>query len=169
MSGSDRPSVLVAAIGNPDRGDDAVGPAVASRLRDSLPARVRILDRGGDVLALIEAWDGFSDVFVVDAAAPIGRPGRIHRLDLAGPAVLDGFARNSTHAFGVGEAVELARSLNRLPRHIVAYLVEGEQFDLGAPLSPAVAAAVEIVVRRIRRELALLSSQRRKEGGAEHA
>lgn len=168
MSGGDRPSVLVAAIGNPDRGDDGVGPAVATRLRARVPAGVRVLERGGDVLALIEEWDGFSDVFVVDAAAPAGRPGRIHRLDLASRPFPDGFARSSTHAFGVAEAVELARSLNRLPRHIVAYLVESERFDVGAPLSPAVAAAVDMVVERIRDELARISA-RRAEGAAEHA
>jgi hydrogenase maturation protease len=167
--GGDRPSVLVAAIGNPDRGDDGVGPAVAARLRGRVPTGVRVLERSGDVLALIDEWGGFSDVFVIDAAAPIGHPGRIHRLDLASQPLPDGFARGSTHAFGVAEAVELARRLNRLPRHIVAYLVEGECFELGAPLSPVVAAAVGIVAERIRGEAALLSARQQAEGAAEHA
>ena len=169
MMGGDRPSTLVAAIGNPDRGDDGVGPAVAARLHAGVPAGVRVLERSGDVLALITEWDGFSDVFIVDAAAPIGQPGRIHRLDLASQPLPDGFARSSTHAFGVAEAVELARSLNRLPRHIVAYLVEGERFEVGAPLSPAVAEAVDMVAERIRDELAILSARQREEGAAEHA
>ena len=167
--GGERPRVLVAAIGNPDRGDDGVGPAVAARLRTEVPAEVHVLERSGDVLALIAEWDGFADVFVVDAAAPIGRPGRIHRLDLASQPLPDGLAGSSTHAFGVAEAVELARSLNRLPRHIIAYLVEGECFEIGAPLSPAVAAAVDSVAERIGDELALLSARGRAEGAAEHA
>jgi len=37
MSGSDRPLVLVVGIGNSDRGDDGVGPAVARRLRGRVP------------------------------------------------------------------------------------------------------------------------------------
>jgi hydrogenase maturation protease len=169
MSGGDPSGVLVAAIGNPDRGDDGFGPAVATRLRGRVPAGVRIIERSGDVLALIEEWNGFSAVIVVDAAAPIGRPGRVHRLDLASRPLPDGFARSSTHAFGVAEAVELARSLNRLPRHLVAYLVEGERFDIGSPLSPAVSDAADRVAERIRNELARISVRHRVEGAAEHA
>ncbi len=169
MSGGDPSGVLVAAIGNPDRGDDGFGPAVAMRLRGRVPAGVRIIERRGDVLALIEEWNGFSAVIVVDAAAPIGRPGRVHRLDLASRPFPAGFARSSTHAFGAAEAVELARSLNRLPRHLVTYLVEGERFAVGASLSPAVAEAVDTVVERILVELCRMTAPHQAEGAAEHA
>jgi hydrogenase maturation protease len=111
MSTSGRPSMLVAGIGNPDRGDDGVGPAVATRLRGKVPPGVRVLERNGDVLALIEDWNGFFAVVVVDAAAPISRPGRVHRFDLKGQPLSGGLARSSTHGFGVAEAVELARKL----------------------------------------------------------
>jgi hydrogenase maturation protease len=82
MSGSDRPLVLVVGIGNSDRGDDGVGPAVARRLRGRVPPGVSVLERGGDALALIEDWEGVPSVIVVDAVAPITEPGRIHRHDL---------------------------------------------------------------------------------------
>ncbi len=145
--------VLVAGIGNPDRGDDGVGPAVAGRLRGRVPAGVRVLDCRGDVLALIEEWAGCDAAIVVDATAPHGRPGRIHRLDLARRPLPAGFARSSTHAFGIAEAVELARRLDRLPRRLVGFFVEGERFDVGAPLSPAVSAAVGSAARRVLAEL----------------
>jgi hydrogenase maturation protease len=138
MSDSCRFSVLVVGIGNPDRGDDGFGPAVARRLRGRVPPGVGILERSGDAFALIEEWDGFAAVILVDAAAPISQPGRIHRLDLTDSQLSVGFARGSTHAFGIAETVELARSLGRLPSYVVAYLVEGEGFDNGAPLSPIV-------------------------------
>jgi len=161
-------SVLVAAIGNPDRGDDGFGPAVADRLRGRVSAGVRVIECGGDVLSLIEEWAGFSAVLVVDVAAPIGRPGRIHRLDLHGPSPLVTFARGSTHAFGIAEAVELARILGRLPRCVVVYLVEGERFDIGARLSPAVNDAVDRVAENILAELSRRSAAL-QEGSAEHA
>ena len=63
------------------------------------------------------------------------------------------FAPSSSGAFGVAETVELARSLGRLPRYLVAYLVEGEQFGAGVPLSLAVAEAVEDVADRIVSEI----------------
>src|SRR5271169_6536144 len=143
MSGGGPLSVLVAAIGNPDRGDDGFGPAVADRIQGRVPAGVRVIECGGDVLSLIEEWAGFSAVLVVDAAAPIDRPGRIHRFDLQGPSPLVALARGSTHAFGIAEAVELARALGQLPGRLVVYLVEGEWFDIGARLSPAVNDAVD--------------------------
>ena len=51
--------------------------------------------------------------------------------------------RGSTHAFGVGEVIELARALGRLPGRVIVYGVEGAEFAACDGLSPAVAAAVE--------------------------
>src|SRR6516164_5608083 len=153
MTGVDQPSVLVVAIGNPDRGDDGFGPGVAQRLRGRVPPTARILERGGDALALIEDWDGIPSVIVIDAMAPIREPGQVHRIDLADSPLPIGFAPSSSHAFGVAETVELARSLGRLPRYLVAYLVEGEQFGTGAPLSLAVAQAVGDVAERVVNEV----------------
>jgi hydrogenase maturation protease len=169
MSGRARPRVLVAGIGNSDRGDDGLGPAVISRLRGEVPEGVRILECSGDVLALIQEWAGFSTVIVVDAAAPLGQAGRIHRLDLTGEPLPVAFACSSTHAFGVAEAVELARSLGRLPSHLIAYLVEGSRFDIGAPFSPAVAKAADRVAERILVELSRISGARQPEGADRHA
>jgi hydrogenase maturation protease len=169
VSEGDPPRVLVVGIGNPDRGDDGFGAAVIARLRGRVPPAVRVLECSGDVLALIDEWAGFSTVIVVDAATMIGRPGRVHRLDLTHRPLPLGFVRSSTHAFGIAEAVELARSLDRLPRHLITYLVEGEHFYIGAPLSPVVAEAVDEVIGRIVVDLARISAARRAEGAVQHA
>jgi hydrogenase maturation protease len=166
MTGSERPLALVAGIGNPDRGDDGFGPGVAQRLRGRLPCTVRILERSGDALVLIEEWSGISLVIVVDAMAPIGNPGRVYRLDLTNSSLPIGFAPRSSHAFGLAETVELARSLDRLPQCLVAYLVEGERFATGAPMSLAVADAVEGVAERVVGELSAILGA---EGSAWHA
>ena len=166
MSGGDQPRMLVVGIGNPDRGDDGFGPAVARRLRGRHPSEARILERSGDALALIEDWNVIPSVIVIDAVAPIGEPGRVHRLDLTSSPLPIGFAPRSSHAFGIVETVELARNLGRLPRYLLAYLVEGEQFATGAPLSPAVAEAIEMVAERILVELSAISGAK---GDAGHA
>jgi hydrogenase maturation protease len=153
MTGDEQPSVLVLAIGNPDRGDDGFGPAVAQRLPGPVHPTVRILERSGDALALIEDWEGIPSVIVIDAMAPISEPGQVHRFDLTDSPLPIGFAPSSSHAFGVAETVELARSLGRLPRYLVAYLVEGEQFGTGAPLSLAVAQAVGDVAEHVVNEV----------------
>jgi len=154
MSGHALTGLLVAAIGNPDRGDDGVGPAVACTLRLRAPAGVRIRDCSGDVLELIDEWAGCAAAILIDASEPRGDPGRIRRLDLIGNQLPADFAQNSTHAFGLAETVELARALDQLPCRLVAYLVEGERFDVGATLSTAVAAAVDSVAEAILAELA---------------
>ena len=91
---------------------------------------------------------------IVDAVALMTEPGRIHRFDLRQCALPMGFAYRSTHGFGVSEAIELARTLGRLPRRLILYVAEGAKFETGAPLSPAVAAAVDEAAVRIVEELA---------------
>jgi hydrogenase maturation protease len=149
MTDDEQPLALVVGIGNRDRGDDGFGPAVAHRLVGCLPSTVRILERSGDALAMIEDWHGIPSVIVIDAMAPISEPGQVHRLDLTDSPLPIDFAPSSSHTFGVAETVELARCLGRLPRYLVAYLVEGEQFGTGAPLSLAIAEAVRDVADRV--------------------
>jgi hydrogenase maturation protease len=149
MKGGGIPLALIVGIGNPDRGDDGVGPAVARRLRSRVPASVRVLECSGDALTLLDDWEGFGSVILVDAVTPIDAPGRVHRVDLAKNPLPLAFSPPSTHALGLAEAIELARCLGRLPRYIAAYLVEGEQFDTGSQLSPMVAKALDGVLEAI--------------------
>ena len=153
MTGAEQPLALVVGIGNRDSGDDGFGPAVAHRLVGRVPSTARILERSGDALAMIEDWDGIPCVIVIDAMAPISEPGQVHRLDLTDSPLPIGFAPSCSHTFGAAETVELARSLGRLPQYLAAYLVEGEQFRTGAPLSLAIAEAVGDVADRIVNEV----------------
>jgi hydrogenase maturation protease len=146
--------LLVVGIGNSDRGDDGVGPLVAQRLVECIPAdlarHVTILERGGDALALIDDWAGRDAVILVDAAAPVSAPGRIHRFDLLEEVLPIEISLSSTHAFGVADAVGLARTLGLLPNQLVVYAIEGADFDLGSAVSGRVfAAAADVVVRII--------------------
>ena len=145
---------LVIGVGNPDCGDDAIGPLVTSLLRARLPRDVTILDRPGDMLALIDDWADHDTVVLIDAAAPIDSPGAVHRIDLRQQALPASLRLASTHAFGIVDAVRLAEALGRLPARLIAYAVEGAAFEPGASLSPAVAAAADVVVSRIAAELA---------------
>ncbi len=143
--GKARARILVAAVGNPDRGDDGVGPLVAQKLSGRLPAEARLVVRSGDMMSLIEDWAGFDAVIFVDAAASRGSPGRVHRIDLAEEKLPPELSFTSSHAFGVAEAIELARVLELTPKRIVVYAIEGACFDAGAPFTPAVlSAAAEV-------------------------
>jgi len=150
------PRILVVGIGNPDRGDDGIGPRIAELLRDAVPPGVTVMCRSGDALALLQDWAGFDAVILVDAAAPAGQPGRVHRVDLAVEPLPRDLGLASTHAFGIAEAIALAAQLKSLPPRLVIYAVEAAAFTAGAGLSPAVAAAAtaEGVATRILAEIA---------------
>jgi hydrogenase maturation protease len=69
---------LVIGIGNPDRGDDAAGLAVARRVRAAAARRdVTVTELIGDQLALLDIWDGVKDVYVIDAVCSGGAPGSV--------------------------------------------------------------------------------------------
>jgi hydrogenase maturation protease len=152
--------VLVVGIGNPDRGDDGIGAAVAERLAGRLPDDVTLLARRSDMLALIHDWEGFDALVCIDAAAPMGAPGRVHRFDLAHDELPRELAFASSHALGLAEAIELARTLSLAPAEIVVYAVEGVSFDGGAPLSAVVAEAAPDVAGRVIEEVARLRRDR---------
>jgi hydrogenase maturation protease len=96
-------------------------------------------------------WDGAADAVVIDAASSGAAAGTVHRFDATGGA-LPAWSRSSTstHAVGLVEAIELARTLGRLPPRLVVYGIEGERFEAGTELTPAVAAAVEAVAAAVR-------------------
>jgi hydrogenase maturation protease len=136
---------VVIGVGNDWRRDDAAGLAVARRLRGRVPARVCVLEREGEPVALLEAWTGADEAVVIDAISSGAPPGTVHRLDAGRSPLPAQLFRGSTHALGLAEAVELARVLGRLPDRMLVYGIEGETFAAGSGLSPAVARAVERV------------------------
>ena len=148
-----QPGIVVIGVGNEYRSDDGAGIAVARRLRALFPTGVTILEESGEGAALMQAWQGASWVMLVDAVRSGAPPGTIHRLDARAAPLPMGFFHYSTHAFSVAEAVELARSLDQLPAHLIVYGIEGATFAAGVELSPAVEQAVEAVVERLAQEV----------------
>lgn len=55
----------------------------------------------------------------------------------------------SSHALSLGEALEMGRILQKIPKRAVILAVEGGNFDPGDQASPAVAAALEKLVTLI--------------------
>src|SRR5512145_3075445 len=122
---------LIIGIGNEYRSDDAAGLIVARRLKERLADSVKVIEQSGDGAALMEAWRGAETVIIFDAVMSGAAAGTIHRFDVsAQPLPKSGF-RCSTHAFGVAEAIELARALGELPRSLIVYGIEGNNFAAG--------------------------------------
>ena len=132
----------VIGLGNEWRGDDGVGLEVARRLGG------RML--GGEPIELAEALAGGTEVSVVDAVSSGAPAGTVHTFDASHeplPARL--FGASSTHTLGLAEALELARSLGRLPDRVIVYGVEGASFGFGKGLSPEVERAAEQLVEEL--------------------
>jgi hydrogenase maturation protease len=139
MSGA---RIVLIGVGNAYREDDGAGLAVIEQLRAVLPEGIEIVPCEDEPSRLIDAWHGASAAVVVDAVSSGAVPGTLHRFDASEAAVPGRVFRSSTHAFGVGEAIELARALGKLPPRIVVYGIEGAGFGGGESLSSPVDAAV---------------------------
>jgi hydrogenase maturation protease len=139
-------SIVVIGVGNTLRGDDAAGLAAVERVEARLPEAVRVVACEQEPSRLLDAWEDAWAAIVVDAVSSGAEPGTLHCFDASVEPVPAQAFRSSTHAFGVGEAIELARALGRLPDRVVVYGVEAAGFEPGADLSPAVDAAVGDVV-----------------------
>jgi len=150
---------MVIGLGSPDRGDDAVGTAVAERVRGVVGDDVEVLTRE-DPTALVHAWQGRHVVVLVDAMISGVAAGTVNvRRAGTGDAPLPTHAfaaagRGGSHAFGVAGAVELSRTLGTLPEHVALVGVESTTFDHG-PMSGPVAASIDDAVAAVFAELAI--------------
>jgi hydrogenase maturation protease len=133
----------VIGLGNDWRRDDGAGLEIARRLGG--------IQLAGEPIGLIDALDGEDEVVLVDAVHSGADPGTVHVFEAGTeplPAVL--FGATSTHALGLAEAVELARSLGRLPARVLVYGIEGADFAFGTGLTPEVARAAAGVIEEVR-------------------
>ncbi|HEV2494860.1 MAG TPA: hydrogenase maturation protease [Terriglobia bacterium] len=142
---------IVIGLGNQYRRDDAAGLIVARRLRGRTSCAV--WEHSGETVALMEYWKGADMVIIADAVQSGGAPGTIHRFDATMGRLPGRFFRTSTHAVNLVEAVELARALTQLPRRLIVYGIEGQNFEAGIGLSVDVESAIQEVVERILGEI----------------
>jgi hydrogenase maturation protease len=141
--------MIVIGVGNEYRRDDGVGPGVLALLRRRDLPGVVYAECDGEPITLIELWQDAELAVVVDAVrTPAAHPGRVHRLSARHPAAA-GAASASSHGVDLGDAVALARALDRLPRHLLLYAVEVTDTGFGVGLSDAVADAARRVADEI--------------------
>ena len=105
----------------------------------------------GEPARLIDAWEDADSPWswTRSPRRPRGDRDAIRRrCDSLPPSV----SAASTHALGLGDAIELARALGRLPERLIVFGIEAAGFEAGADLSPAVAGAIEPVAEAVLRE-----------------
>lgn len=144
---------LVIGLGNRDRGDDAVGVLVGRGVADAALPGVEVVEQV-DPIDLVLSWGDHDWAIVSDAVVSGAPTGTVIVAEIgdAGPGSRT-WARlglGGTHAFGLDEAVELSRSLGRLPARVTLVGVEAADVTPGATLSPEVARAVPEAIERVR-------------------
>jgi hydrogenase maturation protease len=153
-------TILVIGVGNEFRGDDAAGLHAVRRLAALGLDGVDVTERCGKGVDLVEAWRDADCVFIIDAAETGGKSGTIFRFEAGESPLPQMLLRRSTHDFGVAEAIELARTLGRLPPRLVVFGIEGASFGCGIRLSPEVNRALAELVDSIAKEIRTIWDKR---------
>jgi hydrogenase maturation protease len=145
--------VLVIGVGNEFRSDDGLGICIARELRHRVPEDVEVREESGEGTSLMQAWEGFSHVAIIDAVSSGAQSGVVHQYNAITEKVPKRIFNSSSHQFGVAEAIAMAGHLQRLPRTLLLYGIEGESFEPGIGLSEPVVKSVPDLLRKIENEI----------------
>ncbi len=137
---------LIIAYGNPLRGDDGVGWRVGELLARQAPSEVEVVVCHQLTPELAEPISRSGQVIFVDACTS-GEPGNV-RQERVVPAPL--CATRFSHDVDPAGLLALARQLYGASPPAAIIAVAGERFGYEERLSPRVAAAVPMVVGRVR-------------------
>jgi hydrogenase maturation protease len=143
-------AVLVIAVGNRSRGDDALGPLLLDRLAERLASG----DRGAD-LELLEDFQLQIEhaldlahrrlVLIIDAGTGTAAPFAFYGIAAAAP-----LAGHSTHALAPQAVLGVYRQVTgEDPPPAFVLCVRGERFGLGEDLSEAARAHLESAWRHL--------------------
>ena len=146
--------IVVIGCGNPNRGDDGVGPEVVRVLRDrgagALNGQVRLIDAGTDGMAAMFAARGCRTLIIVDACRSGSEAGAV--FEIPGGELEQSYAPTlNLHDFRWDHALYAGRRIFRddFPSDVAVLLIEAQNVEFGIGLSPAVSAAAAIVVERV--------------------
>jgi hydrogenase maturation protease len=146
-------SILIVGIGNEFRSDDAIGIIVSRKLKEKIGNRAKIIEHNGDGVSLMEKWNGFSKVILIDAVAFGNTPGKIHHIDAVNNLIPKETIHHSSHLFSVADAIETSRVLKKLPPSLCIYGIEGKSFEPGSEISQEVINSLEKAVTQIINDL----------------
>ena len=151
--------VVVIGCGNLLRGDDGAGPIVIRKLWQRGAADwARLVDGGTAGMDVAFQMNGAERVILIDASSTGSEPGTLFRVPGEEITSLPLPTEIHSHSFRWDHALSFAKWLlkDRYPHNIEVWLIEADQIDAGADLSPAVARTVDDLTDRLVKELAAL-------------
>jgi hydrogenase maturation protease len=134
---STAPKILVLGIGNYLMGDEGVGVHLARHLQQiQLPDCVDVLDGGTGGFHLLEYFEKYQHIIMIDAALDDNAPGTINTIR---PKFAADFPRAmSTHDIGMRDLVNALQLLGRMPDvWLITVSIESLQ-QQGIELTPVI-------------------------------
>lgn len=134
------PPILIIGVGNPSRGDDALGPLLIERLQTlQLPGVELLTDFQLQVEYALDLQDRLQVIFV-DASVNTQPPFTFT------PVYATEDDSFSSHALSPGAVLHAYRKLLGAPPASAVLAIRGEAFELGASLSDAAARNLEAAI-----------------------
>lgn len=145
---------LIIGLGNILKGDDGIGVRVAEILSlRELPAGVAVEEVGTPGIDLMNRFEGWQKVILVDAVQMGAKPGTWRRFSPQDVRLIANGNVLSLHEPDLASVLELAQALNMLPDEIVIYGVEPQDLTFMAPLSSPVEAIINVIAEQILSEI----------------
>lgn len=144
--------IIIVGIGNPYRGDDAAGWAVIDALMERIGSIIKLVKQRGDIAELIDIFDQFKSVYLIDACQSQEPIGTWQRIDVKNQPITEGNSQTSTHGFSISQAISMAKNFNQLPDKLILYAISGDSYSISDKLSPPVARSIDLVVKAILNE-----------------
>lgn len=152
-------TVLVIGIGNQFCGDDAIGLVAARHIGELKIPGLTVVEHDGELLRLLDIWEGYDVVIAIDAIVPAGSDVRaaceesdILRLDLFDESAFE-VAGKLTHQLDLIQVVRLAKQLGRSPFRMILFGVPAQRMELGMEISSKVQALIGPLAKLVLREV----------------
>ncbi|MEZ4451290.1 MAG: hydrogenase maturation protease [Nannocystaceae bacterium] len=150
--------VRVIALGSPHGGDDEAALRAAAALAAGSGGAFEVTIAGRPGVGLVDLLAGDAPVLLLDVVRSGARPGAV--VDVSLTSLVDRslpLDPVSSHGFGPAEALRLACALGRPTPRGRFVGVEGQRFEVGAPLSPEVEASLPEMIAAARQAISALS------------
>lgn len=145
--------LTIIGCGNPNRGDDGVGVAIAQRLQTYLAQHpipdVQVFDCGTAGIEVMFRAKGSDRLIIIDASNTGSEPGAVFEVPGAELESLPSPSYN-LHDFRWDHALAAGRKIfTEFPKDVIVYLIEAESLDFSLELSPVVQKSSNIVFNKI--------------------
>lgn len=144
--------ILILGIGNPLFSDEGIGPYITEELKKyALPINIDIIDGGTGGFGLIQYFQQYDNIIVIDAVDMDAAPGTIRKLKLS-DVTGKTHTCHSLHQTSFTETVQLANTLGSYSQIVIFGVQPENTKDLGG-LTPEVKKIVPILIAWLTEEI----------------